>query len=142
MFFDAFAAEAVVRQAKGGPESIVKALAAPLHAKRKELVIGAIDDDHLLEQLLPRLEDCTSVKACLMGRCGSPARIWAEEHCRGLWSRVGEEARRARFRVYGEETNIVEFEGGLAEPLDLVRSGVFRSVARTLGGWALSRRDA
>ena len=110
MFFDVFAAEAVVRQAKGAAESIVKALDEPLHAERGDLVIGAIDDDRVLERLLPELEDYASLKACLTGRCGSVAQVWAQEHCRNLWTRVGEEAGRARFKVEGEETKWVEFE--------------------------------
>ena len=110
MFFEAFAAEAIVRRAKDGPESILRALAAPLHAQRRDLVIGAIDDDCLLEQLLPRLEDYTSVKACLTGRCGRQAQGWAEEHCRELWIRLREEARCARFRMDGDDVKFVEFE--------------------------------
>ena len=110
MFFDVFAAEAVVRQAKGAAESIVKALGEPLHAERGDLVIGAIDDDRVLERLLPRLADYASVKGCLTGRCGSAAQVWAQEQCRNLWTRVGEEAGRARFRVEGEEAKWVEFE--------------------------------
>ena len=110
MFFDAFAAEAVVRQAKGEPKSIVKALAEPLHAQRGDLVIGAIDDQQLLERVLPGLADYVSVKACLTGRCGSAAQVWAEEHCRNLWTRVGEEARRVRFRIEGEKAKFVEFD--------------------------------
>ena len=110
MFFDVFAAEALVRQAKGAADLIVKALGEPLHAERGDLVIGAIDDDLVLEKLLPRLDNYASVKACLTGRCGSAAQVWAQEHCRSMWARVGEEAERARFRVEGEETKWVEFE--------------------------------
>ena len=55
MFLDAFAAEAVIRGAGGSPGPVLKALAAPLHAERKDLLIGAIDDDSMLERLLPRL---------------------------------------------------------------------------------------
>ena len=110
MFLDAFAAEAVVRQAGGSPGPVLKALAAPLHAGRKDLVIGAIDDDSMLERLLPRLEDRVSVRACLEGRCGSHAREWAEEHCRRLWVRLREEACNVRFRMEGQDPGYVQFE--------------------------------
>ena len=110
MFLDAFAAEAVVRQAGGSPGPVLKALAAPLHAARKDLVIGAIDDDSLLARLLPRLEDHASVSACLDGRCGSHAREWAEEQCRRLWVRLREEACNVRFRMQGEDPGYVDFE--------------------------------
>ena len=110
MFLDAFAAEAVIRQAGGSPGSVLKALAAPLHAGRKDLVIGAIDDDSMLERLLPRLEDHASIRACLQGRCGSHAREWAEEHCRRLWVRLREEVCNVRFRMEGEDPGYVDFE--------------------------------
>ena len=110
MFLDAFAAEAVVRQAEGCPEPVLKAVAAPLHAARKDLVIGAIDDDSMLERVLPKLEDDASIRACLQGQCGSHAQEWAEEHCRRLWVRLREEACNVRFRMGGEGFGSVEFE--------------------------------
>jgi len=116
MFLDAFAAEAVVRQAEGSPGPVLKALAAPLHAGRKDLVIGAIDDDSMLERLLPRLEDHASIRACLQGQCGSHVREWAEEHCRSLWVRLREEACNVRFRMQGEDPGYVQFdESSLAQ---------------------------
>ena len=110
MFFDAFAAEAVVRQAKDQPEAILESLATPLHAERKDLVIGAIDDDSMLEGLLPRLEDSGSVTACLQGRCGSRALEWAERYCRELWSRLREESRGACFSTGSRGWEGVEFD--------------------------------
>ena len=110
MFFDAFAAEAVVRQAEDRPKEILKALAAPLHANRKDLVIGAIDDDSVLAGLLPILEDSGSVKACLQGRSGSRALEWAERYCGELWSRVREEARGACFSIGSRGWEGVEFD--------------------------------
>ena len=110
MFFDAFAAEAIVRQANGQPELFLKALGAPLHSARKDLVIGAIDDDVLLEQLVPELEDYASITACLLGRCGSRAQELAEAHCRKLWSRLRDEACNARFKVGRQGWGNVGFE--------------------------------
>ena len=110
MFLDAFAAEAVIRRAGGSPGPVLKALAAPLHAERKDLLIGAIDDDSMLERLLPRLEDHASIRACLQGQCGSHAREWAEEHCRRLWVRLREEACSVRFRMEGQDPGYVQFE--------------------------------
>ena len=112
MFFDAYAAEAVVRQAQDRPEAILGALATPVHAERKDLVIGAIGDDSMLEGLLPRLEDSASVKSCFEGRCGSRALKWAERHCRELWSRLREEACGTCFRTGSQGWENVEFEEG------------------------------
>ena len=110
MFFDAFAAESVVRQARDRPELVLKALASPLHAGREDLVIGAIDDDLLLERLLPSLEDYASVKNCLLGRCGSHVQEWAQRYCREMWIRMRDEASEARFRIEKQEFEFVQFE--------------------------------
>ena len=110
LFFDAFAAEAVVRQAEHRPEAILEALAAPLHAERKDLVIGAIDDDSMLEGLLARLEDSGSIKTCLQGQCGNWALEWAERYCRELWSRLRQEACGACFSIGSQGWENVEFE--------------------------------
>ena len=110
MFLDAFAAEAVVRHDGASPERVLNALAAPVHAARKDLVIGAIDDDSMLEGLLPKLNDHESIKFCLEGRCGKQAREWAEEHCRRLWIRLRKEARNVRFSMDRGGVGYVEFE--------------------------------
>ena len=100
MFLNAFAAEAVVRAAGDRPESVLQALTVPLNSARKDLVIGAIDDDCMLERLLPKLEDPSSIRSCLLGHCGRRAKDWAEERYQQLWTRLSEEAGNVRFQ-YG-----------------------------------------
>ena len=112
MFLDAFAAEAVVRQAGDRPEAILQALSAPLHAARKDLIIGGIDDESLLWRLLPVLEDAASIRACLSGHCGSLAQEWVEQRCQILWTGLRDEARNARFRKGTSGWEGVEFEEG------------------------------
>ena len=109
MFLDAFAAEAVVRQVGDDPNLLLEALKSPLHAARKNLVIGAIDDDIMLDNLLPRLEDDTSIRACLRGECGRHAQDWAEAHCRKLWGQIREEAANACFEVGSNHLGDVGF---------------------------------
>ena len=109
MFLDIFTGEAVVRQAKGSPEPVLKALSDPRHATRKDLIIGAIDDDTVLECLLPRLEDDESARACLQGRCGRYAQEWAEAYCRELWGPLREQAANACFEVRSNTQGDVGF---------------------------------
>jgi len=109
MFLDAFAAEAVVRQAGDDPNLILEALNSPLHAARKNLVIGAIEDDIMLDNLLPRLEDDTSIRACLDGECGRHAQAWAEAYCGKLWSPLREEAASVCFEVGSNHLGDVGF---------------------------------
>ncbi len=101
MFLNAFAAEAVVRTANDGPDSILQSLTVPLNSARKDLIVGAIDDDNMLERLLPSLEDPSAIRSCLLGHCGSRAKNWADERCRQLWNGLSEEAGNIRFQ-YGE----------------------------------------
>ena len=110
MFFDAFAAEAVVRRAAGRAEAVLVAIDAPLHAARKDLIIGAIDDALFLEQLLPRLADHTSVAACLSGSCGSPAQEWANAYCLNLLSQLRDEVYNIRFQIDERGWNNVAFQ--------------------------------
>lgn len=110
LFLNAFAAEAVIRQAAGSADAILEALRAPHNAVRKDLVIGAIDDDSMLERLLPKLEEHESIGYCLEGRCGKQVQEWAEEYCRQLWIRLREEARSVRFRMDHGGVGYVEFE--------------------------------
>ena len=110
MFFDAFAAEAVIRRATGQAESVLAALATPQHAPRKDFIIGAIDDDLFLEQLLEGLADTTSVAACLSGSCGRRAQDWAKVCCSNLMKPLREEACNVRFRICDQGWNNIAFE--------------------------------
>lgn len=109
MFLDAFAAEAVVREAGDDPSRMLEALHSPLHAARKNLVIGAIEDDVMLDNLLPRLEDSTSIRACLQGECGNYAQALAEADCRRLWGSLREEAANVCFEVGSNHLGDVGF---------------------------------
>ena len=112
MFFNAFAAEAIVRRSASQSEAILTALASPLHAERKDFIIGAIDEQLLLERVLEGLSDQTSVAACLSGSCGSRAQEWAEARWPRLLSRLHDEVRNVRFRIDVHGFNKVAFRNG------------------------------
>lgn len=99
MFFDAFAAENVIRRADGRAVRVLEALESPTHAGRKALIIGAIDDDLLRHEVLEGLADVESVAACLRGECGQEAREWAETRYTALWKDLRAEASGASFRI-------------------------------------------
>lgn len=102
LFYNAFAAEAVIRRAVGHADHIVEALANPWNAERKEMIIGAIDDDVLLQQILETISDSRIVVSCLSGTCGRYAHEWAEARFPSLIHRIGEEANRVRFMITDE----------------------------------------
>ena len=114
MFLDAFAAEAVVRQAGDDLNLILKAIKSPLHAARKSLIIGAIEDSLMLDSLLPRLEDYTSIRACLQGECGNHAQAWAEAYYRKLWGPLRDEAANVCFEVEVIRNHFINVNVGFA----------------------------
>ena len=109
MFLDAFAAESIVRSARGRIEPILAAIRAPVNAGRKELILGAVEE-RTLRTLLARLDDPECARACLSGTCGRAAREWAEALCADMFERMGDEVRQVRFRVVREHQDI-EFDG-------------------------------
>ena len=110
LFFDAFAAEQVIRSAAGQAAPVMRALALPMNAERKALILGGIDDGLLLEQVLDRLVDSVSVAACLSGACGLKAKEWTEARCTALWERLRSEACAARFCVSNQGWGNVAFD--------------------------------
>ena len=112
MFFDAFAAEHVIRSAADQPTAVTAALALPCHAKRKALILGAIDNDLVLDQVLDGLVDSASISFCLGGECGRKAHEWAEANGAALWERLRSEALGVRFCVSSEDWHSVGFDEG------------------------------
>ena len=110
MFFDAFAAEAVIRRATGQPESVLSALATPQNAARKDFIVGAIDDDLLLEQVLDGLADQVAISACLSGSCGLRAQDWADACLSSLIKKLHEEAISVRVQISDQERWNVAFQ--------------------------------
>lgn len=110
MYFDAFAAEDVVRRADNVSASVLNELASPRHAGRKELILGAIANDVLRAQVFGGLEDADSIVLCLEGACGGPAREWSERLCGELLEKVRAETMRVSFRISGHEQRYLAFE--------------------------------
>lgn len=110
MFLDAFAADAVVRDSAGQSELVLNALTAPVHAGRKDLILGAMDDPLLREGVLLALSDPECIARCIAGSCGGHARAWAHERCLALLEPMRNEASNARLRFRGSDTSVVVFE--------------------------------
>ena len=89
LFFNAFAAEGVIRRAGEHADQILNALSLPRYEDACVLLIGAIDDDLLLAQVLFGVADPRILFACQRGQCGSVARGWLEERIPGFAVGVG-----------------------------------------------------
>lgn len=110
LFFNAFASESVIRRAAGSPEEIVAALGNPRHSDRKELIVGAIDDNSLLVHVLEGLSEPSIIASCLSGSCGRLTREWALARYPKLFTRMREEAVGVRFAIIGEGCGYVAID--------------------------------
>lgn len=99
LFFDAFAAEAVVRQAKGNAQEILAALGSPRYHASRILILGAIDDEALLGQVLQELAIPEALAACCEGQCGQAARDWVVARCDQIAAVLRQEAAQVKFTI-------------------------------------------
>lgn len=99
MYLNAFATEALVRQTGLDADAILTALAVPKYGALRTFIIGAIEDEPLLATILSRVSDSTLLEACLIGECGSVARLFITDAIAALPARLMEEATRLRFEV-------------------------------------------
>lgn len=102
LFFNAFAAESIVRRAEGNVRHIVTALRSPRHSDQKELILGAIDDPNLLIRALEDTSDASVIAACVSGACGRIASEWAEARFPKVLARMGQEVEHVRFTYTGD----------------------------------------
>lgn len=73
LFFSAFAAEAAIRSANGDLTSILAALGSPRFFSSKALILGAIEDDQVVCEVLEKITDQDLLAACHRGECGAAA---------------------------------------------------------------------
>lgn len=99
MFLDAFAAEAVVRDADGRPDAILAAIKSPIHTRRAPQLIGSINHVPLQQAVLARMEDADVIAGCAAGECGSYAQAWARERIDAILDRVAIEAEAIAFAI-------------------------------------------
>ena len=99
LYFNAFSAEAVVRNCGSESRQLLAAIAAPKHANYKALVLGAIDNTTVMYEVLQGLTDADIVVACVTGECGDYARVWACDRFDEIVEAIEGECRSVRFRI-------------------------------------------
>lgn len=99
MYLNAFATEALVREIGSNADVILATLAVPKYDALRTFIIGAIEDESLLATILSRISDSNLLEACLIGECGSAARLLVTDAIALLPVRLMEEAARLRFEV-------------------------------------------
>ena len=102
LFLEAFASEAVVRDANGDASRILDALLMPKYHGCRSMIVGAVDDEALLKTILSSLCDSDLLLACWKGECGSVAKTWVSERCREIIESSVKEAAEVRFFINEE----------------------------------------
>jgi hypothetical protein len=96
MFFNFFVADSIARFAANSDE-ILAALNAPKNADKKLLIIGAIDDEQLLNQVLNGINDSNVFDALLEGEGGEYCRLWVNKELAVLMPRILTEINNCEF---------------------------------------------
>lgn len=99
LFFNAFAAECVLREAGEQPAVLVNSLRLPRYESSKQFVLGAIDSHAFLDQVLSSVDDPKLLLACREGVCGATARQWVRHKTAAIVEQMKLEALQARFEV-------------------------------------------
>jgi len=97
LFLAAFASESVIREANGDAKSILAALSSPRYHASRTFILGAIDDDALLDHILRELTSSELLVACSKGDCGHAARNWVNRRCDEVAARLKGEAAQLTF---------------------------------------------
>ena len=107
LFFSAFSAEAAIRLTKGDLMSICDVLAAPRFFASKAFILGAIEDNRVLGEVLEKITDQDLLAACFRGECGTTARSIVNRKIENMLEVMIAEAQDLRFQIDGEESSII-----------------------------------
>lgn len=102
LFFAAFSAEAAIRSSSDDPVHIRTALSSPRFFSSKIFILGAIEDDLLLRQVLDGCTDQDLIAASARGECGAAARSIINQKIDKMLAGMIIEAKEIRFQIEGE----------------------------------------
>lgn len=97
-YFLFFSAESLMRQSKQDLALIHKALKSPHYNHSKEFIVGAIDDERTLLQLIEALDNRELITACYRGKCGGMAHTIVKKRIDLLIDLLIKESKNIRFQ--------------------------------------------
>jgi len=110
LFFSAFSADAAIRSANEDLAHIHAALVSPRFFPSKTFIIGAIENDHLLHEVIESLTDKDLIAACYRGECGATAQSFMSRKIERLLKIMIAEAQGLRFKIIGEGWNSITID--------------------------------
>nr|WP_314508580.1 NERD domain-containing protein [uncultured Pantoea sp.] len=113
MFFYAFMAESAVRLAHKDSEHVQSFLRSPRFHGSKALILGAIEDDSTLRDILEKTTDQGILESCVRGECGDAARRIVKAKLDVLLAEMVAETSELRFLLNGEgwHSSSIETDG-------------------------------
>lgn len=117
MFFSAFMAESVVRAARKDSECMQAVLRSPRFHSSKVLIIGAIEDDSTLRDVLDKNTDQDILESCVRGECGDAARRIVNARLDVLLAEMVAELSDLHFLLNGEGWHSSSIETGARRPI-------------------------
>ncbi len=101
LILNTFAAESVIRSANNIKE-LLPILSSPKFNSAKTFIIGAIEDDSLLYEVLHHCKDQQLIAACALGECGARAQNIIRKKIDQLLKAMINEAHGVKFKITGE----------------------------------------
>lgn len=132
MFLSAFAAESAIRTANKDATRLEASLRSPRFHASKALIVGAIEDETLLEVILNRTTDQSLLESCVQGECGEAAERIVKIQIKEQLAEMVAEPADLRFLLNGEGWNSSAIESTASRP-GLTRFGAHLPAV----GWML-----
>lgn len=117
MFFSAFMAESAVRAARKDSEQVQVVLRSPRFHGSKALIIGAIEDESTLRDVLDKIADQSILESCVRGECGDAARRIVNAKIDVLLTEMVAETSDLHFLLDGEGWHSSSIETGVRRPI-------------------------
>lgn len=117
MFFSAFMAESAVRAARKDSERVQAVLRSPRFHGSKVLIIGAIEDDSTLRDVLDKITDQGILESCVRGECGDAARRIVNAKLDVLLAEMVAQPSDLHFLLNGEGWHSSSIEPGTRRPI-------------------------
>lgn len=117
MFFYAFMAESAVRAARKDSKRVQAVLHSPRFHGSKILIIGAIEDDSTLRDVLNNTTDQGILESCVRGECGDAARLIVNAKLEVLLAEMVAEVSDLYFVLNGEGWHSSSVETSAHRPI-------------------------
>lgn len=134
MFFFAFTAESTIRAARTDSERVQAVLRSPRFHGAKLFILGAIEDDSMLREILDKTTDQRILVSCIQGECGESAGRFVRAKLDVLFEQMVAEPSELHFVLNGEGWHSSSIKTSSSRPI----LSTFRAFLPAIG-WLLKQ---